>query len=299
MHKYLFFFNPVSGNQDPAETERTIREFCTTHKLVYHLLKTKKDMNCERVVSRYINKGYNVIVAVGGDGTISDIVNAIYGTETVAGIVPTGSSNSLAREMGIPLTLPEACKLLLTPKNTYLSDVMKVKDRLFILDISVGLNALTMKTTKRSEKRMLGIFAYIKNALKNMLGFRPQYFTITVDGTAYQFRGSEVLIANGGILKNLLARVIPDASWRDRIMDIIVVKTRRFSDYLKIIWYLILNKKTHDSRVHKLNAKKTVTVDARKKVPVQGDGEDLGYTPVTVSLIPGAIPIITVPKKRS
>lgn len=299
MYKYLFFFNPVSGNQDPAETERIIREFCSTHSLTYHLLKTKKDMNCDRVIARYINKGYNVIVAVGGDGTISDIVNAIYGTDAIAGIIPTGSANSLAREMGIPLLLTEACELLLTPKNTYLSDVMKVGKRLFILDISIGLNALTMKTTKRSEKRALGIFAYIKNAVQNMIGFRPQYFTITADGKVYQFRGSEVLIANGGILKSLLSRVIPDTSWRDRIMDIIIVKTRKFSDYLKIIWYLILNRKTRDSRVHKLNAKKTVTVDARRKVPVQGDGEDLGYTPVTISLIPAAIPIITVTKKKS
>ena len=129
-----------------------------------------------------------------------------------------------------------------------------------------------------------------------MLGYQPRVFSISAHGDTYSFKGSEVLIANGGILKNLLLKVIPHTTSKAGHMDVIVVRARGLSDYLRILWYLILNKKTSESRVERLHIKDTVTIDCNNELPVQADGDIIGKTPVTVTFEPSAIPII-VPKQ--
>jgi YegS/Rv2252/BmrU family lipid kinase len=294
--RYCIVFNPVSGNKNPALTEKTIRSFFDKHTLSYTFIRTRKGQDIAEIVRKHVQRDCDVVVAAGGDGTISRAVNAVYGTRAVLGIIPVGSANTVAREMGIPLDTESACTLLLHPDSIRVTDVMKVNGEPFVMDVSVGINALTMRDTKRKHKRIFGLLAYIVTAVKWAFGYKSRRFTIVADGSTYFFSGAEVLIANGGILKNLLSKVIPDdATSTDGMLDVIVVRARKLSDYLKIIWYLILNKRTSESRVNRLQVKDRVTVFSSSPLPVQGDGEIIGETPVTVRFRPKTLSII-VPK---
>lgn len=291
-HTYLIVFNPVSGNHKPDETRHIITSYLKERNCSYTFHTTKKSDNIPHLVRHKIDQGYDICVAVGGDGTVSQVAGGIYGTKAKLAVIPTGSANTLAREVGIPLDTAEACKVL-THYRVEELDVMLVDDVPHVIDVSIGINALTMRDTKRKQKRIFGIFAYMLTAVRWLIGYQPRRFTIHADDIIYSAKGSEVLIANGGILKNLLVKVIPEkASVQDRSLDVIVVRASSLSDYAKILWYLLLNKKTKESQVDKIAVKKQVTVESHTALPVQADGEIIGKTPVTVYFKPSAIRII-------
>lgn len=290
MKKPLYIvFNPVSGNHSADETKKIITTYLKKHTYPYVLHITKKGEDVQSKVKHMITKGYTTFVAVGGDGTIAQVAGGIYKTNARLAVIPTGSANTLAREMGIPLDIAEACEVLMKHNVTDL-DVMLVNDVPHVIDVSIGINALTMRDTKRKHKRIFGIFAYLMTAAKWMIGYQPRRFTIHADDVVYSARGSEVLIANGGILKNLLVKVVPEkASAGDKTLDVIIVRASSISDYAKILWYLIVNKKTKESQIDKMSVYSQVTVESNKVLPVQADGEIIGNTPVTVYFKPSAI----------
>jgi YegS/Rv2252/BmrU family lipid kinase len=233
-----------------------------------------------------------MVVAAGGDGTISEVAEALIGTDIPLGIIPVGTANVFARELGIPLDLAGACALLKSPDSTTSVDAMKVGERHSVLQIGIGIDSLMIRDTDRQSKRRFGRAAYLWTAVRRLIGYQPVRFTIVADGARTRPRASQVLIANGGVLG------VPPFRWGHQIrpddgkVDVCVVSARTAIDYLGLIWHTLLGQQRRDRNIRYLTATRSIAISADQPLPIQADGEILGETPLQIEVVPQALKVI-------
>jgi diacylglycerol kinase family enzyme len=171
-------------------------------------------------------------------------------------------------------------------------DAIRVADRLFFLNLSVGVSALMMRDTERDAKRRFGRFAYVWTGLTRLLGIQPHRFTVVVDGQVTCLRASEVVVANSGALGEPSLRWGPQVRLNDVRLDVCIVRAWTAADYLRVAWNVLRRRQDRDPNLRFLRAERSVTISARRPLPMQGDGEFLGWTPVHVEVLPSAVRVI-------
>jgi len=234
----------------------------------------------------------SVVVAAGGDGTISQVAEALIGTDTCLGIIPVGTANIFARELGIPLDLEAACALLNGQPHITSVDAMKVGEQYFVLQIGIGIDSLMIRDTDRQSKRRFGRAAYMWTAFTSLIGYQPMRFTIVADGKRMRPRALEVLIANGGVLGAPPFRWGPDIRPDDGKIDVCIVSARTALDYVGLIWHTLLGQQRRDRNVRYLTAESSIAVSADLPLPIQADGEIIGDTPIQIEVVPHALRVI-------
>lgn len=283
--------NPVAGTSSAERIREGIRQRFDDTDIHHEIYETTGEEHVAQVVCKALDQGYNLFVAAGGDGTVSEVITGLAQTNTPIAILPTGTANTLARDLGVPLDLDRALDLLAGDHTTRDIDLMQVGDEFFVLNISVGVSSLTMHDTRRDEKRRFGIFAYLWKGAKWLTGFQPRRFTITVDGKRRRFRASEVMVANSGMLGMRPFTWGSHISMDDGQLDVCIVHAQRAPDYLRVIWSTMWN--LHKPpQVTYLTARRSVTIDSDWALPVQADGEVIGQTPIHVELAPKALRVV-------
>src|SRR5579859_1781070 len=143
----VMIFNPTSGistvteqRMPPEETERTILEALLDNGLEPQVLYTTPEDGGEGMARQAAEEGVELVIAAGGDGTIHAVANGLIGTQSILGIIPTGTMNNLAHSLNIPETIPAACYTLFNGK-TRVIDVGKINDHPFLEVAGVGLEA--------------------------------------------------------------------------------------------------------------------------------------------------------------
>ena len=127
----------------------------------------------ERIAHEAQGRGFEMVVAAGGDGTVSAVAEGLVGTETPLGIIPLGTANVLARELGIPVELEGAVRLLAGAHGVTSIDAMKVGEKHYFTQVGVGIDAMMIRDTRREDKRRFGRIAYIWTALTGSWGSSP------------------------------------------------------------------------------------------------------------------------------
>src|SRR5205807_1616439 len=155
-------------------------------------------------------------------------------------------ANVLARELGIPVGLEPACRLLAGAHETKRIDAMRVGDRIFFTQIGVGVDALMIRDTKREHKRRFGRVAYLWMAFTRLIGFQPQRFLLEVDGQRSRRRASQVVLANVGTLGQSPFRWGPDIRPDDGRLDVCIVRARTALDYLRLAWNVMWGQHQRD-----------------------------------------------------
>jgi len=153
-----------------------------------------------------------------------------------------------------------------------------------------------LKTVEREEVRRFGRFSYLRRAALEWLGRPPFRFRVTTDGRSTTLRANELMVANCGVLglKNL--RLDPDIHMDDGILNLCHIRAKNLMDYLALGVSMAVGKQKEDPRVHCWQAGSEVRIESDRRIPVQGDGEVIGYLPVTVRLRPHALNVIIPPK---
>jgi diacylglycerol kinase (ATP) len=282
--------NPAAGGGLAAEVQRTIQPQFASGACEIH--ETAPDVDLAPVVRAALARGVDLVVAAGGDGTISAVANGLVGSSTPLGILPLGTANVLAQELGIPLDLEGACRLLGSARSTRAIDAMQVGDRVYFTQVGVGIDALMIRDTSREQKRRFGRLAYLWTAFERLLGFQPQRFSIEVDGQHLRRRASMVVVANVGTLGQAPFRWGPQISVDDGRLDICIVRARTALDYLALAWHVLLGQFRRHRNVRYLVAERTIAIDTKRRLPVQADGEIIGETPVIVHVLRQAVHIV-------
>jgi YegS/Rv2252/BmrU family lipid kinase len=283
--------NPMAGSCTAEDVRQALdRHFGDAWQ--QEIYETTGQEKVAEVVRGALVRGCDLVVAAGGDGTVSDVAEALVYTDVPLGILPVGTANVLARELGIPLNLDSACALLANEHEATSIDAMQVGEHYFMLHIGVGIDSLTMRDTERAAKRRFGRAAYLWTGAKWLIGHQPRRFTIAVDGRRYRPRAAQVLIANGGTMGMQPLRWGPHIRPDDGQVDVCIISARTLFDYLRVGWHMLRGQHERDPNIRYLSATRSIVINADRPLPVQADGEIIGPTPVQVQIVPDAVRVV-------
>ncbi|MBN1580557.1 MAG: diacylglycerol kinase family lipid kinase [Anaerolineae bacterium] len=292
MSKAFIVLNPIAGHAEPDIARRAFKQYLESANWAYEVYETTGKECVADIVSAALKRDFDLVVAAGGDGTVSSVADALVRTGILLGIVPIGTGNALAYDLGIPADLDEALRLLVGEHTTKRVDAMRIGDRYAILNVSVGVGSLTMRDTNYSSKRRFGVVAYLLTGLEKLLGFQPCRFTLSIDGQRKQVRASEVVVANSGSLGQVGLVLGHQIRTNDGHLDVCVVRARTIFGYLSLLSSVMLGQTRRDPHIRCFSGVQGIAADAQESLPVQADGEIVGQTPVRVEVVPGAVTVI-------
>jgi diacylglycerol kinase (ATP) len=234
------------------------------------------------------------VIAAGGDGTVSLVAACLLARgagepRACLGIVPAGTANVLARELGIPMDLMEAVELAAFGSQTLELDVMMVNGRPILTQLGVGPDAQMIRDTSRTQQVKLGRLAYLVSLMRRGRRQPARSFEVEVDGRRHRVRAWEVLVANVGTAGTPPFTWGPGIDPTDGALDVAVFDVRRVHDYGTVLWRLLTGSHASDASTRFFKVKGEVSIRSSTPALVQGDGEVLGNTPITVRVAPAAL----------
>ena len=280
-------FNPAAKGDKARRFRRHLDEIGAESGLKL----TTAPGDARRLATEAVAENYEVVVAAGGDGTVNEVLNGIAdapeGLERVRlGVLPLGTVNVFARELGLPQKLEPAWKIIRggkdrridLPKVDYGADGKRQR-RYFVQLGGAGLDARAIELVNWELKRRTGPLAYVWAGLHAMLDTPPE---ITAEGGASQARGGLVLIGNGRLYGGSY-RVFPQADLQDGLLDVCV--------FPKVNWWtltrcgppLLINGSLPSGLVENFQAER-ITLSSGTNVPLEVDGELIGHLPATFSI---------------
>jgi YegS/Rv2252/BmrU family lipid kinase len=286
--------NARSGSCTPEDVRRALETRCAQAGLDHEVHDVVEGEDIRAIVRRAVEDGYDVVVAAGGDGTVSAVANGLIASQTRArlGIIPLGTANVLARELGVPIGLADACDLVASPGATAAVDSMKVGENHYFTQLGIGVDAAMIRDTKVEHKKWLGVMAYIWTAVSRFLGFQPLRLSISADGHRVRPRGLQVVLANSGTLGSSGLRWGPDIRPDDGRIDVCILRARTFLNYMSVFWSVLRGLHREERSIEYITARRVVAVHSDRPLPVQGDGELIGETPLEVRVVPGAVRVV-------
>jgi diacylglycerol kinase (ATP) len=291
--KILFFVNVLSGRTNIEEVIEHIDSLFESTGFVYEILVQETPFKAEDVITSALINNFDMVIVVGGDGTISSIANCIAHTHLVMGIVPTGTGNVLARELGIPTNVRSALNLISSGRYRIRElDGMKVFDSTYFICVSVGLSALIMKDMNSKIKRFFGRLAYFWKGLVNYLRYKDEYMILDVDYEHFESLTSDVLITNFGQKYIPGFNLSPDIEPDDGRLDVFIFKINNIIKILKILIRITFKKSADIDELRHFKQAQTIMIDCVKPMPVQADGDVVGVTPVKIQIAPNALRVI-------
>lgn len=287
-------FNPVAGNAEPEQVRAALAEAFEERGQTYELYETTgadgEDVGA--LVRAAHERGTRRFVAAGGDGTVSAVACGLAGVDATVAILPIGTANVLARELGIPNDLGAAVQLLLAAPATRPIDGMRVGEKVFLLHVAAGLTSLVHRDTPRAAKRRFGRLAYLATALRWIFDLQPMRFSLVVDGARYRHDASSVVAANGTTLGAQPFRWTEDGDPGDGTVEVCLLRASALRDYLAVGWSALTRRHRFNPRIKIIKAQRTISISTRRPMPVQGDGELIGDTPVQIEIVPAALKIV-------
>ena len=292
--KIFLVINPQAGNANQAEElAAALAVHFPAPQWHTEIYETTGEEDVTAIVKAACKNGATLVVAGGGDGTVAEVANGLINSPILLGILPLGTGNDLGRILNIPLEMEPALAVLAGEHTIIPIDALKVDERYFLSNVSVGLTPTIMQETQPADKKRFGRLAYFWTTFKQSSLFQLNRYRLTIDGRALNVRASEILISNTTLLKELPHLFGSPPELTDRQLEIYLVTASTVGHYLKLFWHLIRHPGKPAPKFVHLTAKQTVTIESLGRARLtQADGEVLGHTPVTVELIPKAIQVI-------
>jgi YegS/Rv2252/BmrU family lipid kinase len=249
---------------------------------------TEAPLHATALARKGAERSFDIVVAAGGDGTINEVVNGLVGTGAALGVIPTGTENLFAKEMGIPLGLREAARVILHGKARAL-DLGKVNDRYFICMAGIGADAEVVHAVHKSAKGFLGSFAYALTALKVLMRYRGFRSRLSLDGKIRRDYAWLIVLSNTKTYGWRL-KITPRAAPDDGALDLCIFGRARFPGELLQIGRLFVNAHTSLREV-RLERAREIVVHTEPPARIQVDGEEHCLSPATISTVPGILPV--------
>lgn len=292
MSKALVIVNPASGHFERETVGVAIERAAAAGDRTSEFREVGGGESVSDIVRSALARGFDMFVAVGGDGTVSGVVEGLDGAATPVAVIPAGTGNLVARGLGLPLNPVEAAGLIAGDHAIRTIDAMRVGPRVFILNIGVGISSATVRDTTSADKRRFGRAAYVGTGFREMLGFRPCRFTVTVDGRATRVRATEVAVANFDFIGDIPWPWAPDIVPDDGKLDVCLVLVPTATESVRSGLRVMRHRRKPLPNVRWLRAKRSVKIEANRTLPVQGDGDLIGEAPVEVTVLPQAVRVI-------
>lgn len=281
--------NPAAGEPEPIL--HTLNGVFRPEGVQWDVSITHEFGDATRQAKQAAQSGVDIVVAYGGDGTVMEVANGLVGTDVALGIVPGGTGNILSIELDIPQSSEEAARLLVSPDaQVSRVDVGQSGGRSFLLRAYVGFDAQRIQLTTRQMRDRFGKMAYLIAALKAIPESEAIRFSLTLDGQEVECDGITCIVQNAGNMGLRGLSLVPGVSLSDGLLDVIVI---RGLDALSLASALgsIADTPLDAGRFHHWQARE-ITIGTGSPQTVIGDGEVWGETPITMTVLPGAVRVI-------
>ncbi len=302
--KVTFIINPTAGsrkrrNRGLSSIEQFLSKSSQTDSGIDCDLKTIKTKGGGTQLSaEALSDGSDVVVAVGGDGTVNEVASALVNTDIPLGVIPMGSGNGFARSMKIPLNLKIACQTIIEGRDEKI-DVGQVEggtftpcatSRYFFATAGVGLDALISWEYNREFKKWRGMLPYIYLTVKNTFSFEPEEITLQMGKKSMSTSPLIVTAANtcqygGGAI------IAPDASPFDGLLDICILG--KISPAAALLhWHKLFSGEIKKMPHYHTHQSEKLTIIRKKPGPFHIDGEPQdGPEELSLRIIPKALKV--------
>lgn len=294
--KVFVVLNPAAGQEANESVRAALERRFETLRVPYVIHETVEGEKPGELVRGCLRENFDVVVAVGGDGTVSAVADGLAESPVPLGIIPTGTGNLIARELGISTEVTRAVDLIAGPHRSRSIDAIRVGTRVFLLNVSIGVSASVIRGTTAKYKSRFGRLAYIWTVIAKLFTLKPRRLVVAVDGIGHEYHAIEVAIMNCGILAKMLYPKGPDVRIDDRRLDVLILGTRTLRDYPRYLFGVITARPGQLlSRV--IQSERNVTIRGDVPLTVQADGDIIGMTPIDVEVLPGAVTVL-VPQEE-
>ncbi len=272
MNNTMVILNPAARGQRASRWRQRV-ETITRGAI---LCSTACPGEAEALARNAVHEGFEKIVAAGGDGTINEVANGLAGSDAALGLLPLGTMNVFATELGLPTQDLEGCWRVIQDTHTRAIDLPSANGKHFVQLAGVGLDAQVVKETSLAAKRNFGPLSYLMNAAQ-IAARQPPRLTVESDSSRTD-EGSFVLVGNGrryGGPFPFFKRALID----DGLLDVLVFKRLNYFEMIRYMQDVIFSAQITSPEVEYFQTR-SLRVTSETDVPFEVDGELTGTCPV-------------------
>ena len=278
--------NPASGQPQPVL--HTLNKVFRAAKVSWDISITQHSGDAERFARQAASSGVDVVVAYGGDGTVTEVARGLVGSRASMAILPGGTANLMSVELGIPKDLEKAATIAAGSASKLRQvDMGKIGDTFFLLRVGLGFAARKVRIADRQLKDKYGMMAYSIGALKALQQSDTAHYHITLDGQTIEADGLTCLVDNAGNMGVSGISPARNINVSDGLLDVILIRDARFRSWVAIGASLVDAQPDANSFSHW--QARQIHIEADPSQPVQIDGEIAGRTPISIEVVPQAI----------
>ena len=253
------------------------------------------------IAKEAVSKGHELVIAVGGDGTVNEVVNGLVDEEgkgrATLGIISTGTGGDLARTLGLPRDYAQACHLLANPKRLaidlgvveYVSNNQRAR-RFYINTAGLGFDAAVVERTKRF-KAIGGTIPFVMGFLTTFITYNGKDVVLTIDGQRQEERDLFIVVNNGRYFGGGM-KIAPDADPSDGLLDLVIVEDM---GKMRLLWnFPRIYRGAHITHPKvRMRQVRSVEVESVERMLLHVDGELVGQAPASFRVLPAALTIAT------
>jgi diacylglycerol kinase (ATP) len=307
MKSSIFLINNPKAKRSSEGKIMLASRFLKSRGYKVEVFSTTHRGHAESIAREARDKAVSLIVAAGGDGTFNEVINGIAGSEVPMAILPLGTTNVLAKELGIPENVEGAMEIAVgnTPKTVSLGKIVRSSEdngnnlpsppfrkggmggfRYFVLMAGIGFDGETVFGISETIKKFSGKGAYIYNGIKTLYKFDPVELTFDVDEKSYS--GFSAIVGKAAKYGGNF-RVTPDARLIDPAFYICIFKGKKRLDIFRYVVGIVTGSHLGFKDVEYLKAEK-IQIDGNAHIQI--DGDYFGKTPAKIEIVPGIVRLV-------
>jgi YegS/Rv2252/BmrU family lipid kinase len=291
--RILLIRNPVAARTRERTLDAVVRVMRDAGAVVEVAL-TQCHGDAEQIAREAVDaERVDVVAVYGGDGTMMQAVAGIGEHAVSLGIVPGGTGNLLAGNLGLPRDPRAAARIVATgaPRRVDMGR-LEIDDgvRFFAVACGAGYDADIMSRTRGEAKRRWGMAAYVGHVVRTVGEIAPTPFSVTIDGKTLELEAAMLLVANCSMIIPPLLSLGPDIRFDDGVLDVVALRAEGVLEVAGTVWGLMRQYADND-KIRRFRGR-DIRVSAAPAQPVQLDGDADGQTPFAASVIPGGLSVI-------
>lgn len=288
--KVWFIVNPISGGSEKDECIKMIDEVLSPDLYEWKICYTMYAGHGAVIATMAVENSIDVVVAIGGDGTINEVARSLVHSETILGIVPFGSGNGLARHLQIPLDYRRALELV-NIGDSMLIDYGVINNRPFFCTCGMGYDAAVSYKFSSSSKR--GLKTYIETTLIGLAKYKPEAYTIIDNKVERTYKAFCIALANASQYGNN-AYIAPEASMTDGLMDVTIVEPFPLFEAASMAYMLFDGKFKKGAKHIKTFRTNKLTIIREQPGVIHCDGDPMKATSIIkVEMVHAGLRVIT------
>jgi diacylglycerol kinase (ATP) len=291
----LVIVNPVAGGGSAHRGRVPVADYFAEQGRNVEFSESRSSDDLREQAARAAAAGFQYVIALGGDGAFHHLVEGLYGTRAIAGILPAGNGNDIARTLGIPPDPVRAAEAFLrsSPRTV---DIVRTcvagkGTAHFVGAGGMGLDAEAAHLANTKFKQWLGVTRYLAGAFSAFFAGTTFELNAEIDGANWSRRALLAVVANAPCYGSGV-RIAPDARMNDGWLDVVLVREVPWTRLLEAIPILLTSGDLRFKEVERFRCRR-VKLEADRPVMVHGDGEILGESPAEFEVVPSAIRVMT------